>query len=75
MFNALRVKPFKLTPEEAARAKEEQEVALDELVESGRMPRKVAEDVKGRQRTDCRQRCMYNQRQCRICGVRKQDFR
>lgn len=50
MFNALRVKPFKLTPEEAARAKEEQEVALDELVESGRMPRKVAEDVKGRQR-------------------------
>lgn len=40
MFNALRVKPFKLTPEEAARAKEEQEVALDELVESGRMPRK-----------------------------------
>lgn len=50
MFNALRVKPYKLTPEEAARAKEEQEVALDELVESGRMPRKVAEDAKGRQR-------------------------
>lgn len=50
MFNVLSVKPFKLTPEEAARAKEEQEVALDELVESGRMPRKVVEDVKGRQR-------------------------
>lgn len=50
MFNALRVKPYKLTPEEAARAKEEQEVALDELVESGRMSRKVAEGVKGRQR-------------------------
>lgn len=44
MFNALiRVKPFKLTPEEAARVIEEQEMALDELVESGRMSREAAE--------------------------------
>lgn len=44
MFNAsIRVKPFKLTPEEAARVIKEQEVALDELVESGRMSREAAE--------------------------------
>lgn len=44
MFNALiKTKPFQLTPEEAARAIEEQEVALDELVENGRMSREAAE--------------------------------
>lgn len=43
MFNALRVKPFKPTSEEAARAIEEQKVALDELVEGGGMTRETAE--------------------------------
>lgn len=43
MFNALRVKPFKPTSEEAARAIEEQKVALDESVEGGGMTREAAE--------------------------------
>lgn len=55
-FISLRVKPFKLTPEEAARAIEEQEVALDELVESGRMSREAAESRKKEIRESPRRR-------------------
>ena len=47
MFN---VPEGKLTQSEAVRLIEEQGMVLDERLKSGRMPRKVAEDVKGRQR-------------------------
>ena len=72
MFISLRVKPFKLTPEEAARAIEEQEVALDELVESGRMLKRIRQN---RCRRVILRQCLNQRRSCRQKQRQKMGLR